>query len=596
MADNDVPIPAARLNEIFVNPPGPASDDNREFIEIRSVSGGVEALTGLTLLVIEGDGSSGGIDGIVPLDSFSTGTNGLLLLGNSYTVLNPWAAFTDPATTIADLNHAGASGSNALSAGGLENGTITFLLVSGFSGVASQDLDTNDDGVFDVTPWTSIVDSVGWTDGGAGDDVYSAAVLIQSSGTSDAATRIATDTTAESSAAWYNGDILGTTETTRGYDATKASVNLPAGAGFTPGGSNYTQSLMVTPSSINVDEGSSNTFDVSLANAPIADAVVTITDSGDADLTALPLTLTFVAGSSAAQTVTVSAAEDADATNGSNTFTIAANALISQQVVATEVDNDPPPDMIPPTITDIIAVGSTWSGGLVDAVDGGGVGSGNGLGYSLTSGLILPNTGIDLIYIQFSEPVVGFDETTFALFGVNVADYSMVPGIYDVSYDSLNNRGVIQLSASISTDKLRIGVSDTVTDASLNPLDGDNNMSAGGVLDFRFNVLVGDASNDGSVNGGDLSFFAASFNQSAGNIGFNPRADWNSDGSVNGGDLSFFAGNFNQSLPAGEPAAYPPPAIVLESAYAPPIDDIDAFFSQLENEDELLLIEVGGLT
>ena len=260
-------------------------------------------------------------------------------------------------------------------------------------------------------------------------------------------------------------------------------------------------------------------------------------------------------------------------------------------VLTPGMPNVPSTDSLPPTVTDIIAVGSAWSGALVDAVDGGGVGAGNGLGYSLTSGLTLPNAGIDRIYIQFSEPVIGFDESTFALFGVNVPDYSMAPGMYDVSFDSLNNRGVIQLSPSIITDKLRIGISDTLTDASFNALDGDNNTLAGGVLDFQFNVLIGDASNDGSVNGGDLSFFAGSFNQSVGNSGFDPRADWNSDGSVNGGDLSLFAAFFNQSLPLSEPAAYPSLALMAASSYAPLIDDIDAWFSLLDDEEEWSLLD-----
>jgi LPXTG-site transpeptidase (sortase) family protein len=59
-----------------------------------------------------------------------------------------------------------------LPANALENGTMTLLLVKDFSGALNTDLDTNNDGVFDLTPWTSIVDSVGVNDGGAGDIVY----------------------------------------------------------------------------------------------------------------------------------------------------------------------------------------------------------------------------------------------------------------------------------------------------------------------------------------------------------------------------------------------------------------------------------------
>jgi predicted extracellular nuclease len=48
----------------------------------------------------------------------------------------------------------------SLAANEVENDTVTLLLVSGFSGTPGQDLDTNNDGTFDVTPWISIVDSV----------------------------------------------------------------------------------------------------------------------------------------------------------------------------------------------------------------------------------------------------------------------------------------------------------------------------------------------------------------------------------------------------------------------------------------------------
>ncbi len=41
---------------------------------------------------------------------------------------------------------------NNLAANTIENGTITMLLVKDFTGTVGQDLDTNDDGVLDMTP------------------------------------------------------------------------------------------------------------------------------------------------------------------------------------------------------------------------------------------------------------------------------------------------------------------------------------------------------------------------------------------------------------------------------------------------------------
>lgn len=65
----------------------------------------------------------------------------------------------------------------SLPANTLENGTLTLLLVQDFTGAFGTDLDTDNDGVLDVTPWARIVDSIAVFDGGAGDLVYSAVSL-----------------------------------------------------------------------------------------------------------------------------------------------------------------------------------------------------------------------------------------------------------------------------------------------------------------------------------------------------------------------------------------------------------------------------------
>ena len=65
----------------------------------------------------------------------------------------------------------------SLAANALENGTLTLLLVKDFTGALNNDLDTNNDGIFDVTPWDAIVDAVAVNDGGAGDMTYGVPVL-----------------------------------------------------------------------------------------------------------------------------------------------------------------------------------------------------------------------------------------------------------------------------------------------------------------------------------------------------------------------------------------------------------------------------------
>ncbi|MCP4657287.1 MAG: hypothetical protein GY856_17900 [bacterium] len=54
----------------------------------------------------------------------------------------------------------------------LHNGTMTLLLVESFTGIVDDDLDSNDDGTLESTPWTSVVDSVAVDEQKAGDHTY----------------------------------------------------------------------------------------------------------------------------------------------------------------------------------------------------------------------------------------------------------------------------------------------------------------------------------------------------------------------------------------------------------------------------------------
>lgn len=98
-----------------------------------------------------------------------------------------------------------------LPANALENGTMTLLLVSNFTGALSNDLDTNNDGVFDVTPWDAIIDSVAVNDGGAGDITYGVPTLgVAYDGLSFApggASRIPDGFDTESATNWVRNDF-----------------------------------------------------------------------------------------------------------------------------------------------------------------------------------------------------------------------------------------------------------------------------------------------------------------------------------------------------------------------------------------------------
>ncbi len=129
------------LNEFVFNHAG---TDTAEFVEVLG-SPNTDYST-LTLLEIEGDSggtATGTVDEVITLTT--TDANGY------------W--------TTSFLNNA------------FENGTVSLLLVEGFTSSAGSDLDTNDDGILDAAPWTRVVDDVAVSDGGSGDLTYAAVVL-----------------------------------------------------------------------------------------------------------------------------------------------------------------------------------------------------------------------------------------------------------------------------------------------------------------------------------------------------------------------------------------------------------------------------------
>ena len=128
------------INEFVANHTG---TDTHEFVEVFGTSD--SDYSAFTIVEIEGDSPSAGLIDDVIINVGSTDANGFWV--SSY---------------MANL---------------IENGTLTLLLVENFTGSTGTDLDTNDDGTFDSTPWSRIVDDVAVNDGDAGDVTYSSTVL-----------------------------------------------------------------------------------------------------------------------------------------------------------------------------------------------------------------------------------------------------------------------------------------------------------------------------------------------------------------------------------------------------------------------------------
>ncbi|MFT7676349.1 MAG: hypothetical protein ACI8QC_000319 [Planctomycetota bacterium] len=133
------------INEIRIDQGG---SDNDEYAEIMAGPG--TNLTGLTYIVI-GDGATGpgSFDNVTSLDGFIVPASGIFVMAE--------ATFTiGVADATVNLN--------------FENSdNVTHLLVAGYDGTTT-DIDTDDDGVQDVTPWTAVIDGLALIEDPVGGD------------------------------------------------------------------------------------------------------------------------------------------------------------------------------------------------------------------------------------------------------------------------------------------------------------------------------------------------------------------------------------------------------------------------------------------
>src|SRR5690606_1169793 len=128
------------INEVRVDQQGTDTD---EYFELSGPAG--TSLDGLTYLVI-GDNPtarSGLIEAVISLAGQSIPAGGYFLVAET----SPLPTFGATADFTATLLFE-------------DTDNVTHLLVDGFTGSSNDDLDTDDDGTLDVTPWTSVVDAV----------------------------------------------------------------------------------------------------------------------------------------------------------------------------------------------------------------------------------------------------------------------------------------------------------------------------------------------------------------------------------------------------------------------------------------------------
>lgn len=127
---------AQLINEIRTDQP---SWDNDEYFEL--VGTPRTSLNGLTYIVIgDGRGGSGAIESVIDLTGYSINVNGYFVAAERTFTLG-----TADLTTSLNFEN---------------DDNVTHLLVSGFTGSRRDDLDTDDDGILDSTPWSNELDRI----------------------------------------------------------------------------------------------------------------------------------------------------------------------------------------------------------------------------------------------------------------------------------------------------------------------------------------------------------------------------------------------------------------------------------------------------
>lgn len=142
------------INEIRIDQPG-ADDD--EYVELLGLAG--DDLDGLTYVVIgDGSGGSGVVEAAIDLAGQTIPADSTFLMAESTFTLGT----ADYTTTLPFEN----------------SDNVTHLIALQFTGAVGDDLDTDDDGVLDVTPWLVVLDAISLVESpGSGDQFYASSLF-----------------------------------------------------------------------------------------------------------------------------------------------------------------------------------------------------------------------------------------------------------------------------------------------------------------------------------------------------------------------------------------------------------------------------------
>jgi len=189
---------------------------------------------------------------------------------------------------------------------------------------------------------------------------------------------------------------------------------------------------------------------------------------------------------------------------------------------------------------------------------------GNPLGYAVPTGtgqlVTLPWNNLNRISVAFDENV-GIAHAQLALSNARSLAYA----VNSFSYDPVGFVATWTTTSAFAADKLRLTVTDAVTDLAGNALDGEwtdgagsfaigsGNGITGGAFRFRFNVLPGDVNRSGSVNANDSNVVRSAWGAIAGGNNYSIFHDVNGSGAINANDSNAVRSAWGSLLPSEEP-------------------------------------------
>ncbi|MGF1938683.1 MAG: beta strand repeat-containing protein [Nostoc sp. ChiQUE02] len=210
-----IPVPIL-INEILFDPP--STDVPNEYIELRGTPS-TTIPNGTYLVGIESDNNTnlGKVQDIFDLSGKQFGSNGLLVLlqkGSTYTVNSGANVLTNTGTGAGWGNGASSSIGHTGAATDIANGSVSFFLIQTSNApTLSNDIDSNNDGIPDATPypnWT-VLDSVAVLDGGTTDKAYSSIVFRKGSTGSSVPNATVVETSFTAGYVGRSGDTTGST-------------------------------------------------------------------------------------------------------------------------------------------------------------------------------------------------------------------------------------------------------------------------------------------------------------------------------------------------------------------------------------------------